>query len=183
MDHEFRSIVERLAILEGRIAAPAKKTVVSEPISALLKPQAVARVEEAVATEDVLDRVKKSFNDYLKSVADEVKQDSDIKEKSEIDRELGKKDTQDRDLVAKEKKVETEAVVQPSRPVKTVTNECGLWEVHGNEYHGFKIHRNGQATRSRFNTLDEAELALDMFAKRHALKQAAEQTADYIEEK
>jgi hypothetical protein len=227
-------------------------------------------VEEAVATEDVLDKVKKSFNDYLKSVADEVKQDSDIKEKSKVDHDLGKKDTRDRDLIAKDKKdldedhqklevgdcvmvtgpnhyegefaevtefspsgkfvvvkfdngdeasmhlsdveyhddqedveddwydeelkedptTDDETIEPPPAPVenpvmpesvavKTVTNECGLWEIHGNEPSGFEIRHGNNAMRSRFKSIDEAEMALEMFAAR---RRKADESQDYIEE-
>lgn len=238
-------------------------------------------VEEAVANEDVLEKVKKSFNDYLKSVADEVKQDSDIKEKSEVDHDLGKKDTTDRDLIAKDKKekvseeeldeaqlsvgdpitvtapneyegktgeivefapsgkfvvvklyngdeasmhvsdieyneyadeqdvddawtddepaeipvsedptTDDETIRPPqtpidnpvmpeSAPVKTITNECGLWEIHGSEPSGFEIRHGNNAMRSRFKSIDEAVMALEMFAAR---KKAKDESQDYIEE-
>jgi hypothetical protein len=60
-------------------------------------------VEEAVATEDVLDRVKKSFTDFIKSVEDEIT-DTDIKDKKREDTDLKKKDKKDRDLMAKKTK-------------------------------------------------------------------------------
>lgn len=237
--------------------------------------------EATVANEDVLEKVKKSFNDYLKSVADEVKQDSDIKEKSEVDHDLGKKDKTDRDLVAKEKKetvdeaeldegqlnvgdpitvtapneyegktgeivefspsgkfvvvklyngdeasmhvsdieyneyadeqdvddawnddepmeipvsedpTEDDETIEPppaptenpvmpeSAPVKTITNECGLWEIHGNEPSGFEIRHGNRPMRSKFKTIDEAVIALEMFAAR---KKAQDESQDYIEE-
>ena len=227
--------------------------------------------------EDVLDKVKKSFNDYLKSVADEVKQDTDLKAKGEVDRDLGKKDPTDRDLIAKDKKEldeeeldefhqplqvgdrvmvtapnhyegesgeiaefapsgkfvvvkfnngdeasmhisdvefqddqeeddwydeevdedselgsalsgivpaaqpagEPGVSIKESSAVKTVTNECGLWEIHGNEPSGFEIRHGNNAMRSRFKTIEEAEMALEMFAARRAKK---DDSADYIEE-
>lgn len=136
---------------------------------------------ESKVAEDVLDKVKASFADYLKSVADEVKQDSDIKEKGEVDHELGKKDKTDRDLIAKEKKEEVEEAtveVAPA-PVKCVTNECGLWEIYGDTQRGFVIHHANRAMKSRFKNLEEAEIALEMFAAR---KRAKDESADYIEE-
>ena len=64
-------------------------------------------------------------------------------------------------------------------PVKTITNECGLWEIHGNEPTGFEIRHGNNAMRSRFKTIDEAVMALEMFAAR---KKATDESADYIEE-
>lgn len=179
-------------------------------------------LEEAVATEDVLDKVKASFADYLKNVADEIKSDTDLKDKKREDSDLKKKDKQDRDLVAKEvdegegeldsalsgvvpseqpageegvsiKEDPTENNPEPttaagastnpimpeSAAVKSITNECGLWEVHGNERDGFEIRRGTRAMPSRFKSLDEAEMALEMFAQRH---QKQDESQDYIEE-
>jgi hypothetical protein len=230
-------------------------------------------VEEAEVIEDVLDQVKSSLVDYLKSVEDRYK-DSNLKDKVKVDRDLGKKDTRDRDLIAKIKDAVAEEAVaedhrrlevgdrvcvtgpnhyegefgeiaefspsgkfvvvkfdnsdeasmhlsdveyhddqeddyeevdedseiaaalsgtipaaQPagepgvsmkeSQPVKTVTNECGLWEVHGDEPSGFEIRHGNRAVRSRFKTIEEAEMALEMFAARRAKQ---DESADYIEE-
>ena len=66
-----------------------------------------------------------------------------------------------------------------SQPVKTVTNECGLWEVHGDEPLGFEIRHGNRAMRSRFKTIDEAVMALEMFAAR---KKIQDESQDYIEE-
>jgi hypothetical protein len=69
-----------------------------------------------------------------------------------------------------------------SAPIKTVTNECGLWEVHGDMGRGFEIRNGGRAMQSRFKSLEEAEMALEMFAARRAQQQLAGDSADYIEE-
>ena len=306
--NDIYSIVERLRILEEGLTPVnvkhglnAQQKSVNQ-LGATFKPKTVAvltaktdpknpmagklvggceeseELDEAVANEDVLDKVKASFADYLKSVADEVKQDSDIKEKSKVDHDLGKKDKTDRDLIAKEKKTkdldeeeldeaklsvgdpivvvgsnefegktgeiaefspsgkfvvvnlynhgehsmhlsdvkyneyaddDADEFGQPgseffnedpatddetietsqtpvensempeSAPVKTITNECGLWEIHGNEPSGFEIRHGNNAMRSRFKSIDEAVMALEMFAAR---KKAQDESADYIEE-
>ena len=305
-DHnDIYSIVERLAILEGRITPTNVKHGLNAQqrsvpqMPALFKPKtqkilggdADAKnpvagysfgddiqdqrqpVEEAEVIEDVLDQVKSSLVDYLKSVEDRYK-DSNLKDKVKVDRDLGKKDTRDRDLIAKIKDAVAEEAVaedhrklevgdricvtgpnhyegefgeiaefspsgkfvvvkfdnsdeasmhlsdveyhddqeddyeevdedseiaaalsgtipaaQPagepgvsmkeSQPVKTVTNECGLWEVHGDEPSGFEIRHGNRAMRSRFKTIEEAEMALEMFAARRAKQ---DESADYIEE-
>lgn len=66
-----------------------------------------------------------------------------------------------------------------SMPVKTVTNECGLWEIHGNEPTGFIIRFDNRPMKSKFKTIDEAVMALEMFAAR---KRAQDESQDYIEE-
>jgi hypothetical protein len=76
----------------------------------------------------------------------------------------------------------TNPVLPESTPVKTVTNECGLWEVHGDMGRGFEIRNSGRAMQSRFKSLEEAEMALEMFAARRAQQQLAGDSADYIEE-
>ena len=70
-------------------------------------------------------------------------------------------------------------VMPESAPVKTVTNECGLWEIHGDEPSGFEIRHGNRAMRSRFKTIDEAVMALEMFAAR---KKIQDESKDYIEE-
>ena len=158
-------------------------------------------IEEAVATEDVLDRVKRSFTDFIKSVEDEIK-DTDIKDKKREDTDLKKKDKKDRDLIAKvmpvaEDPTEQEPVtsiapiVEPqapvvnptyaeSAPVKTMTMEDGgMIEIHGNERDGFEIRREGRCMRSRFENLDHAVMALEMFQAR---RRKADESQDYLDE-
>jgi hypothetical protein len=57
--------------------------------------------------------------------------------------------------------------------------ECGLWEVHGNERDGFEIRRAGRCLPSRFKNLDEAQLALEMFAHR---MRKQDESQDYLDE-
>ena len=210
-----------------------------------------APVEEAVATEDVLEKVRSSLNDYLKNIEDKYK-DADLKDKKTGDSDLKDKIRQDRDLITKEEELDEghakleagdricvtgpnhyegefgeilefspsgkfvvvkfdngdeasmhlsdvefhddqedeedwdagydaykERSWTESAPVKTITNECGLWEIHGNEPTGFEIRHGNNRMKSRFKSLDEAEMALEMFAARKA---ARDESADYIEE-
>lgn len=293
--NDIYSIVERLRILEEGLTPVNVKHGLNaqqksvDQLSATFKPKTVAvltakkdpknpmagklvggceeseELEEAVANEDVLEKVKKSLADYLSNVADEIKSDTDLKDKKKEDSDLKKKDKKDRDLVAKEldedhQKLEvgdrvmvtgpnqyegefaevaefapsgkfvvvkfdngdeasmhlsdvefhddqedvedwedevnedpteeeitvdaptpptTNPAMPESAPVKTVTNECGLWEIHGNEPSGFEIRHGNNAMRSRFKSIDEAVMALEMFAAR---KKAKDESQDYIEE-
>lgn len=155
-------------------------------------------LEETITSEDVLDKVKASLADYLKNVADEIKQDSDLKDKKKEDTDLKSKDKRDRDLVAKLAEDESElssalSGVVPAQqpageegvsmkedaPVKTITNECGLWEVHGNNHSGFEIRHGNRRLPTRFKNLEEAELALEMFNHRRRKQNDAQ---DYIDE-
>lgn len=223
-DHnDIYTIVERLRILEEGLDKNQKSV---NQLSATFKPKTVAvltaktdpknplagklvggaeesvdndkPVLEADMSEDVLDKVKKSFTDFIKSVEDKI-EDSDIKEKKKGDSDLKSKDKQDRTLVAKEKEVDESelgsalsGVIPAEQPagepgvsikemaaVKTITNECGLWEVHGDERNGFEIRRAGRCLPSRFKNLDEAEMALEMFAYR---MRKQDESQDYIDE-
>ena len=154
-------------------------------------------LEEAVTSEDKLDKVKKSFADYLDSIADE-KKDTDLKDKVKVDRDLGKKPQKDASIVAKqitavaEDPTEEDPIIQmptapvqeptyaESAPVKTVALEDGrACEIHGNERTGFEIRHAGRAMKSRFKNLDQAQMALEMYMAR---QRKQDEAADYIEE-
>ena len=121
-DHnDIYSIVERLRILEEGLNTNQRSV---NQLGATFKPKTVAvltaktdpknplggkmvggceeseELEEAAVAEDILEKVKKSFTDFVKEIEDI--QDSDLKDKKKDDTDLKKKDTKDRDLVAKE---------------------------------------------------------------------------------
>ena len=154
-------------------------------------------VLEQVTIEDRLDKVKKSFADYLESIADE-KHDTDLKEKVKNDSDIKEKNTKDSSIVAKqivavaENPTEEDPVVQmptapvqepiytESAPVKTLALEDGrVCEIHGDERRGFEIRHNGRSMKSRFKNLDQAHMALEMYLGRD---KATDESADYIEE-
>jgi hypothetical protein len=221
-DHNnIYTIVERLRILEEGLDKNQRSV---NQLSATFKPKTVAvltaktdpknpmagklvggceeseELDETTVAEDVLDKVKKSFADYLSNIADEIKQDTDLKDKKNDDTDIKAKDKQDRDLVSKqtEEVDNTElgaalsGVVPAEQPpgeegvsmkentaVKTVTNECGLWEMHGDKHSGFEIRHGNRKLPTKFKTLDEAEMALEMF---NARQRKRDEAADYIDE-
>ena len=155
-------------------------------------------LEEAVTSEDTLSKVKQSFADYLKNITDEIRQDSDLKDKKREDTDIKEKNTVDRALQQKIKEADSEigaalsgeipaqqpagepgVSMKESAAVKTITNECGLWEVHGDEKTGFEIRHGNRRLPTRFKNLDEAEMALEMFNARQRKK---DESADYIDE-
>ena len=230
-DHnDIYTIVERLRMLEEGLNANQRSV---NQLSATFRPKTVAvltaktdpknpmagkmvggceeseELEEAVANEDVLEKVKNSFVDYLKSIEDKYR-DSHLKDKKHEDTDIKEKTKQDSDLVAKENReidppefdseVEEDSelgsalsgeipAAQPAgepgvsmkeaAAVKTVANESGLWEVHGDGHSGFEIRHGNRKLPTRFKTLDEAELALEMFNSRCKKRDEA---ADYIDE-
>jgi hypothetical protein len=154
-------------------------------------------LEEEVTSEDKLDKVKKSFADYLDSIADE-KKDTDLKDKVDHDSDIKEKDTKDSSIIAKqitavsENPTEEDPIVQmptppvenpiyaESAPVKTIALEDGrACEIHGDERRGFEIRHNGRSMKSRFKNLDQAQMALEMYVARN---QQQDESADYIEE-
>ena len=205
-DHnDIYSIVERLRVLEEGLDKNQRSV---NQLSATFKPKTVAvltakqdpknpmagklvggseSVEpEEEMLEDVLDKVKRSFSDFIKNVEEEI-EDSDIKEKKREDRDLiAKEDTSELDsalsgvIPAQQPAGEPGVSIKETAPVKTMTNECGLWEMHGNERDGFEIRRAGRCLPTRFKNLDEAELAIEMFAHRQRQR---DESQDYMEER
>ena len=154
-------------------------------------------LEEAVTSEDKLDKVKKSFADYLDSIADE-KKDTDLKDRVRVDRDLGKHPAKDASIIAKQVtgvaedpttenpvvQMPTAPVQEPtyaeSAPVKTVALEDGrACEIHGDEGRGFEIRHGGRSLKSRFKNLEQAQMALEMYQAR---QRRQDLSADYIEE-
>ena len=215
-DHnDIYTIVERLRMLEEGLNANQKSV---NQLGATFKPKTVAvltaktdpknpmagkmvggceeaeePVLEAEMAEDILEKVKSSFKDFIKKAEKEIK-DSDLKDKKHEDSDLKAKDKQDRDLVANESELgsalsgvipaeqpagEPGVSIKETAAVKTVTNECGLWEMHGDETSGFEIRRAGRCLPTRFKNLDEAEMAIEMFAHRQRKYNEAQ---DYIDE-
>jgi hypothetical protein len=229
-DHnDIYSIVEKLAILEGRITPATVKHGLNAQqqsvpqMPALFKPQtqkilggnanaknpmsgymvgsgeSIDNDQEVV--EDILDTVQRTFRDYLKNLEDELKSDPDLKDKVTVDTDLKSKDKTDRDLKVKESSVDEDnelaaaisgivpaeqpagepgVSIKESAPVKVVTNECGSWEMYGNEQDGFEIQRGGKKLTTRFQNLDEAEMAIEMFRNR---QNQSGTTQDYMEER
>jgi len=218
-DHnDIYSIVERLRMLEEGLDKNQRSV---NQLGATFKPKTVAvltaktdpknplagklvggceeseELDETAVAEDVLDKVKKSFADYLSNIADEIKTDTDLKDKKRDDTDIKTKDTKDRTLVAKqtedselgsalsgeipaEQPAGEEGVsIKETAAVKTVANESGLWEMHGDDHSGFEIRHGNRKLPTRFKTLDEAEIALEMFNARQSRRDEA---ADYIDE-
>jgi hypothetical protein len=155
-------------------------------------------VEEAVATEDVVEKVKNSFKDFIKTVEKQIV-DTDIKEKKREDTDLKSKQRKDRDLIAKDRPVAEDPTQQEipgttmtsapitnptyaeSAPVKTVTMEDGVMcEIHGNERDGFEIRRGVKSLPTRFRNMAQAEMAMEMYQAR--MKKQNE-SQDYMEER
>jgi hypothetical protein len=108
------------------------------------------------ATEDVLSTMKKKLGDYLQDVATAIKRDPDL-----IDQIPGTADQ--------------------IRVVKTIKTDDGHEiKIHGTEDDGFRISIKNKDAKTKFDNLDEAVMAVEMYCARRR-QQALE--ADYIDEK
>jgi hypothetical protein len=147
-------------------------------------------VLEAEVAEDVLEKVKSSFQDFIKQAEQSI--DKEVQQKKKEDTDLKSKDRKDRDLTVKATPVAEdptqEEPAQPamvvvsteSAPVKTMTLKDGMiCEIHGNERDGFEIRRGDRSLPTRFKDIAQAEMALEMFMARQQLK---DESQDYLDE-
>ena len=206
MDHnDIYSIVERLAILEGRITPSTVKHGLNSQqrsvpqMPALFRPKtqrilggdpdaknpmsgyAVGGCEESAMAEDVLGRVKKSLTDYLKNLEDEINSDTDLKDKTTGDSDIKDKRPDHRDLRPRD--------ITPAARVFEMATGAAC-EIHGNDDEGYEIRHGDRSLPTRFTDMKHAEMALEMYnARLHARHphlaqaQAVDADPDYIEEK
>ena len=204
MDSEFRSIVERLAVLEGRITPVGVKHGLNaqqksvHQLPALFKPKTVSVLnaksdpknpmagymvgdsvqDDRDVVEDVIGKVKRSLTDYLKNLEDEIRVDGDLKDKTHNDTDLKQKSKEIRDLLPRVK----EQNIEEGYPVLAIAMEDGTsCELHGDDTTGYEIRRGGRALKTRFETVDHARMAIEMFNARRRARDPEPQ--DYIEER
>jgi hypothetical protein len=150
-------------------------------------------IQEDDVSEDQLVRDRHTLADYLRG-AEQRYHDSHLRDRKKTDSDIKPKFKQDRDLIAREGELDSAlsgivpAAQPPGEPgvsiresatVKTVRNECGLWEMRGDDHSGFEIHMGNRRLPSRFKTLDEAEMAIEMF---NARRQRNQLSQDYLDE-
>ena len=206
MDHnDIYSIVERLAILEGRITPTGVKHGLNaqqksvpqmpalfrprtqkilggnpdakDPVSGYMFGDSVENDQEMA--EDVVSKVRKSLSDYLSNLQDEIKSDTDLKAKTTGDSDIKDKRPDHRDLRPKD-------VTPAARVFEMATGQ--VCEIHGNDDEGYKIRQGDRSLPTRFTDIKHAEMAIEMYnARLHArhphLAQAVDPDPDYIEEK
>lgn len=115
---------------------------------------------QSATTEDVISTVKKKLGDYLSDLSKEIKADPDLKDKlpQEIDR------------------------IGPA--VKTITTDDGKEiKIHGNEDDGFRITIKDKEHSAKFESLDHAVMACEMYCNRRRAMQEQYLNDDYLEEK
>jgi hypothetical protein len=159
------------------------------------EPVALARHMSEI-DEDMLSRVKQDLGQYLDYL--EAKKDDDIDNKKKRlvrqaaqkvqDRNPARAGNQDEYSETQEPMLSGTAMMSPvsvgenHEPVKIMQLEDGsCLECYGNDDRGFEIRLGGRVLPSRFRTLDEAEMAVEMFrAHRRGLPQ--DPSDDYLEE-
>jgi outer membrane lipoprotein SlyB len=115
-------------------------------------------VKEDVTKEDVISKLKAKLGDYLSDLSKEIKSDPDLVDK----------------LAAKA------PGNQMGPPVKTVTTDDGHEiQIHGNEDDGFRISIKNKPAATKFDNLDEAVMACEMYCAR---RRSQTLNADYVEE-
>ena len=159
------------------------------------EPVALARHMSEI-DEDMLSRVRQDLGQYLDYL--EAKKDDDIDNKKKRlvrqaaekvqDRNPARAGNQDEYSETEEPMLSGTAMMSPvsvgesDQPVKIMQLEDGsCLECYGNDDRGFEIRLGGRVLPSRFRTLDEAEMAVEMFrAHRRSLPQ--DPSDDYLEE-
>ena len=227
-DHnDIYSIVERLRVLEEGLDKDQRKV---NQLGPTFKPKTVAVLTaktdpknpmagklvvgaesaesdetmlEADMAEDVLEKVKRSFTDFIKQAEESI--DKTVQQKKSEDTDLKSRDQKDRGLRAKdhpsrhlrdpeddqedlpsdrayergESPYDAPERQMESHAVKTLQTEYGVYEMHGTEQAGFEIQRQGRSLPTRFRSLDEAKMAIEMFAARQRKRDLSQ---DYLEE-
>jgi hypothetical protein len=147
--------------------------------------------------EDMLGKVKRDFVDYLERLEDKVKTDPDLKDKAkrEIKQELeAATEEATEEAMAATPPVTTTAppaITTPTppvtsappvmeRPIKTCAMEDGaVFEIYGDEGRGFEIRNRDRILPTRFDRLDDADIAVKLFQKH---RKANNTNQDYIDE-
>jgi hypothetical protein len=159
------------------------------------EPVALARHMSEI-DEDMLSRVKQDLGQYLDYL--EAKKDDDIADKKKHlvrlaaqqvqDRNPAKAGNQDEYSETQEPMMSGTAMMSPvsvgeSTLAKTFTMEDGTClECHGDDDSGFEIRHGDRVLPSRFRSMADAEMAVNMF-QAHRGGQPQDSSDDYLEEK
>lgn len=160
------------------------------------EPVALARHMSEI-DEDMLSRVKQDLGQYLDYL--EAKKDDDIDNKKKHlmrqaaqkvqDRNPARAGNQDEYSETEEPMLSGTAQMNPvsvgesDQPVKMIQLEDGsCFEFHGDDDRGYEIRLGGRVLPSRFQSMADAEMAVNMF-RAHRRGQPQDSSDDYLEEK
>ena len=114
----------------------------------------------------------------MKNLEDEIRVDGDLKDKTHDDTDLKQKSAEIRDLLPRVNKQD----IDEGYPMMAIAMEDGTnCELHGDDSSGYEIRRGGRALKTRFETVDHARMAVEMFNARRRARDTEPQ--DYIEER
>jgi hypothetical protein len=147
--------------------------------------------------EDLLSRVKQDLGQYLDYL--EAKKDDEIDDKKKRlvrqaaqqvqDRNPAKAGDQDEYSETEEPMMSGTAMMSPvsvgesNEPVKIIQLEDGTClECHGDDDQGFEIRHGDRVLPSRFQSMADAEMAVNMF-RAHRGGRPQDSSDDYLEEK
>ena len=137
--------------------------------------------------EDMLGKVKRQFVDYLERLKDKSKIDRDLVSKakqelgmSDTDEDVSEDDFQDTEVAHDIDQKALSQAVAVEKPVKTVAMEDGaMLEIYGDEGRGFEIRRGGRSLPTRFQNIDHADMAVQLFQQRRRKQDLSQ---DYVDE-
>lgn len=187
LDKDQRSVNQLSATFRPRtVAVLTAKTDPANPMAGKLvggaeSAQPDDHMLEADMAEDVLEKVKSSFKDFIRRAEQSI--DKEVQQKTSGDTDLKEKKQRDRGLRAKDQPAPVPEAHEQSQiesaAVKTVENQYGVYEMHGNQRDGFEIRSQGRSMPTRFKDLAEAEMAIEMFAARQRKRELSQ---DYLDE-
>lgn len=146
-----------------------------------MKGKAVGSLEERMGEieEDMVGKIRRDLNDYLQDLEKRVHGDDGKREKPHLV-DIQKKDSVDRDIIAKAKDQVEKGAVEELELVETVAMEDGsIVSIHGNPDRGFEIRRGDQCMKSRFDNAHDARMAVDLY---RAQRRERDQNRDYVDE-
>ena len=119
-------------------------------------------IKEDITKEDIITKLKARLGDYLSDLSKEIKKDPDLVDK----------------LAA------TPPGDQVGPPVKTVTTDDGHQiQIHGNEDDGFRVSIKNKPATTKFESLDHAVMACEMYcARRRGSMADRSLNNDYLDE-
>jgi hypothetical protein len=184
LNPQQKSVDQLPALFKPKDISPVvgRRTDPAHPMKGKLVGANESQLAEMMQTveEDMLGKVKRDFIDYLERLEDQVRTDPDLKDKAkqEIKQEL--EAAEEQAVEPAEEQPEISALPVMERPIKTCTMEDGaVLEIYGDEGRGFDVRHQGRILPTRFDRLDDADIAVKLFQKRRAARNA---NPDYIDE-
>lgn len=208
MSDDIKNMLDKLRLLEGTVTSPAlpkhglNKQQKSVPeLPALFKPKDISPVlgskkdpQHPTAGYFVGGESKETYCDACDRVESQCVCDKNVSEDllsnvrrtldsylQDIEQKLEKQ--KDSDLISKAGQDVQKDTLRDLLPVKTIATDDGKdMRIHGNENDGFVIRIRDRPMKARFRTLDEAEMACELFAAHRRNRNMEAQAQDYVEE-